>query len=65
MRDALWYCRMTSGPGGAFGLWNGSVFSQASKAGRNSTRKRRSKSAAAFALPVAVAASHDQNVLAS
>ena len=56
---------MTSGPGGAFGLWNGSVFSQARKAGRNSGRNRRSNSAAAFVLPVAVAASHDPNVLAS
>jgi hypothetical protein len=30
------------GPGGADVLWNGSVASQASKAGRNSARKRRS-----------------------
>jgi hypothetical protein len=53
---ALWYSGMNIGPGGACAFLKGSVPSQAVKAGRYSSRKRRSKNSAAY-LPSSFAAS--------
>ena len=52
------YCGMYSGPGGADALLSGSVAIQASNAGRNSGRNRRSYRAASAASPVWSALSH-------
>ena len=45
------YCGMYAGPGGAFGLWTGSVASQASNAGRYPGRRRFRASCSARLLP--------------
>ena len=63
--SALWYCGITSGPGGALGFVNGWVFSQAAKAGLNSSRNRFSNAAAVFWLPAVTACSQNEKVVES
>ena len=62
---ALWYCGITIGPAGAFGLWNGSVAIHAANAGRYSGRKRFTKIAAAFSSPIVVDWSQKSKVVVS
>ena len=63
--EAFLYCGMKIGPGGAFGLLNGSSASQARNAGRYSGRNRRSNSFASASFPGAFSCSQNPNVLVS
>ena len=62
---ALRYSGIIMGPGGASALLIGSVFTQASKAGRNSGRIRRANICATFWLPAASALIHSATAEAS